>query len=152
MRRFLARTFVVEASPSATWDRLVRVEDWPSWAKHIESAELVPPGPLGPTTTGVFRLKPFLRARFAVVTFRPGEGWLWRGKFLWMTVDYDHHLEPAPGRGTRVTFTVDGRGLGQSTLGRVFARAYGKNLDKAIANLVESLRSAPPAAGRITSP
>jgi hypothetical protein len=38
------------------WQHLARVEQCPSWAKHIKQVELTPPGELGPESTGRIRL------------------------------------------------------------------------------------------------
>ncbi len=65
--------------------------------------------------------------------------WSWRGKFLGTTLDYDHRLEPSPTGGTRITFTIDGSGATARVVGPVFARVYGRILDRAIPNLVDEL-------------
>lgn len=141
MRTLLTRTFEVEAAPAAAWAHLERVERWTSWAKHIRSATLEPPGPLTPTSRGTFKLSNGIKTSFSMTDLVPGRRWRWAGTFLWLRVGYDHLLEAAPGGGTRVTFVVEGEGLGLGSLGRLFARVYAKNLDVAIPNLVEELRA-----------
>jgi hypothetical protein len=148
MRRFLERTFEVDAPPGVAWDHLARVERWPTWAKHIRSVTLEPAGPLGPHSAGVIRLANRITSRFAMTAFEPGRRWTWAGKFLWLRVSYDHRFEPTARGGTRIAFTVDGGGFGSGSLGRLFAKAYAGNLDRAIPNLVAELAAAPDAAGR----
>lgn len=114
------------------WAHLARLAEWPSWARHIRSVEASPPGPLTPATVGVIRLTNGIRSRFAMTKLDPPRSWTWDGRFLWMPIRYDHVFEElGPGR-TRVTFDVFAGGLGNGTLGRLFAWIYGKNLDRAI--------------------
>jgi len=101
-----------------------------------------PPGALGPTSAGLVRLTNGVRSRFAMKEFREGERWLWSGRFLWLQVDYDHVLDAVAPDRTRVTFDVGVGGLGTSTLGRLFARIYGGNLDRAIPHLVAEIEEA----------
>ena len=133
------RRFEIGRPRSVVWDRLARPASWPSWAKHIKSVEVEPPGLLTASSSGVVRLRNGVRSRFVVSTFVDGERWLWAGKFLWLRVEYDHVLEAlAPDR-TRVTFDVAVGGFGVGSLGRLFAWIYGGNLDKAIPNLVAEI-------------
>ncbi len=142
-RRMLERTFRVRAVPGAAWEELAAVRSWPAWARHIRSVDLEPEGPLGPGSRGTLRLTNGIRSTFRVTEFEPGRRWLWTGLFLWLRVDYDHLLEPDPAGGTRITFTIVGGGIGVSTLGRLFAWVYARNLDRAIPLLQERLGGAP---------
>ena len=137
--RLLERTFDVGSDPQRTWQRLEDVASWPSWARHLRSASVEPPGALGPTSRGVFVLTNGMRTTFEMTRFDAGRSWCWRGKFLWMRVDYDHVLTPRGDGGTRVTFTIDGQGPLVCSLGRVFAAIYARNLDRAVPNLVAEL-------------
>ena len=51
------RSFEVDAPLEEAWHRLAEVERWPEWAPHIVSVEVSPPGELGPTSSGAFRIK-----------------------------------------------------------------------------------------------
>jgi hypothetical protein len=124
---------------SEVWDRLARPASWPSWAKHIKAVDVAPPGLLTASSAGLVRLRNGVRSRFAVSTFVDGERWLWTGKFLWLRIDYDHVLEAVAPDRTRVTFDVDVSGLGVGSVGRLFARIYGGNLDDAIPHLVAEI-------------
>jgi hypothetical protein len=130
------RTFEVGRPRAEVWDRLARPASWPSWARHVRAVDVGPPGLLGPSSAGVVRLANGVRSRFVVTSFVTGERWLWSGKFLWLRVDYDHVLEAVAADRTRVTFDVRVTGFAVGTLGRLFARIYGKNLDAAIPRLV----------------
>ena len=138
-RTLLRRTLEVPLAPEAAWERLSRVEEWPSWARHIRSARLEPPGALGPSSRGVFLLKPCLPTRFVMTAWDPPRGWKWRGRFLWLEVGYDHRFEPLPGGGTRIVLEVDGSGFALGSLGRLFARVYARNLDRALPLLAREM-------------
>ncbi len=140
VRLLLRRRFRVEANPRDAWTHLTDVARWTSWARHIRHAVLVPAGPLSAASTGHFRLVGGLRTSFAVTQFEEGRRWTWRGRLLWLTIDYDHVLTPAVQSGTWVEFVVEGRGVGAANLGRLFAVLYARNLDRAIPRLVEELR------------
>jgi hypothetical protein len=73
-----------------------------------------------------------------------GHHWRWDGTFLWMGLAYDHRFEPAPDGGCRITFTVDGGGPGAGTLGRLFALAYRRQLDRALPLLAAELADPAP--------
>lgn len=139
MIELVRRTFDVEASIQQAWTHLARVEAWPSWAKHIKSVTLTPPGMLTETSEGQFRLKGGARSTFRVEDFDPPRRWRWVGRFLTARVHYDHLFADASDR-TRLTWIVEAEGLGAGTLGRVFGAVYARNLDKAIPNLQAELR------------
>ena len=90
MRVLVHREFEVDRPRSEVWSRLARPASWASWAKHIKSVDVEPPGLLTASSSGVVRLRNGVRSRFVVTTFADGERWLWAGKFLWLRVDYDH--------------------------------------------------------------
>lgn len=138
MRQLLERSFTVAATPEVAWAALVDADAWPSWAHHIQRIELTPPGRVEPSTEAVIVLTNRTKASVAVTDFDPGRRFLWQGRFLWMGLAYDHTIQPADG-GTRITFTVEGSGPGAASIGRLFARIYGRNLDRAIPNLQAQL-------------
>lgn len=52
MITLLRREFVVELGVEEAWAYLARVEEWPSWARHIRRVEVRPAGELGPRVHG----------------------------------------------------------------------------------------------------
>jgi hypothetical protein len=150
MSVLIQREFVVDVPVERAWDHLARIEAWPSWAKHIKSATIEPPGKISPLTVGVLRLAnplrpgwPEMKARFAMTEFAPKCYWTWVGSFLWLAVHYDHRFEPIGDARTRIQFIIEARGFGASVIGKPFAAVYSKNLDKAIPNLVAEMNSGP---------
>jgi hypothetical protein len=141
----LRRTFRVRADAAATWARLADVGSWPEWARHIRSVSLEPPGPLGPKSRGSLRLTNGVRSTFEVTEFEAGRRWRWVGPFLWLRIDYDHVVAAEPSGGSRVEFVVEASGALSSSLGRLFAWVYARNLDRAIPLLQASLGGDPTA-------
>jgi hypothetical protein len=80
-----------------------------------------------------------MNARFAMTEFVPKSHWKWVGRFLWLTVHYDHRFEPIDDARTKIQFIIEVRGFGNSVIGKPFAAIYSKNLDKAIPNLVAEM-------------
>jgi Polyketide cyclase / dehydrase and lipid transport len=135
----LQRAFVVNAPLPVVWDHLSRVEAWPSWAGHIRRVHLDPPGGLTARSRGRFRLRGGVRSTFVMTAFDPPSSWTWAGRFLWLTVNYDHRFEALGERQTRLVWTVAAEGRGVAFLGRLFAAGYARNLDRAIPNLQREL-------------
>ena len=147
MITLLRREFTVELPLEKAWQHLARVEQWPSWAKHINQVEVQPPGELGPESTGRLHLTKALpigslrTALFTMTEFNPYRNWKWVGGFLWLTIHYDHRFEALSATQTRLTFVLEGSGFGISVLGRLFAKIYSKTLDRAIPLLVQEMNA-----------
>src|SRR5262245_47679446 len=137
----LRREFTVQLPLDKAWQHLARVEQWPSWARHIKRVEAQPPGELGPQSTGRMLLTNGLKPVWRVTEFNPYRNWKWVGDFLWLTVYYDHRFEELNPSQTRLTFVVEMTGFGVSVLGRLFARVYSKPLDRAISLLVQEMNA-----------
>ena len=138
MTTLIRREFVVDALVEAAWGHLARVADWPSWAGHIKRIDLDPPGEITADSTGVIHLKFGPASAFRMTEFNPRRNWKWVGRFLWLTVHYDHIFEPQ-GERTKLTWIVACEGFGTAILGRLFAIIYNRNLDKAIPNLIAEM-------------
>jgi len=96
MITLLRREFTVELPLEMAWQHLARVEQWPSWAKHIKQVEVQPPGEFGLGSTGRMRLTNGLKPAWTVTEFNPYRNWKWVGGFLLLTVYYDHQLRNSP--------------------------------------------------------
>ena len=48
--RFVTEDAKVKVALERAWAHLEKVEQWPSWARHIERIDLRPSGPLGPAS------------------------------------------------------------------------------------------------------
>ena len=136
----LRREFTVELPAEEAWRHLARVEQWPSWAKHIKQVELQPAGEFGLESTGRMVLTNGLKPAWKVTEFNPYRNWKWIGGFLWLTVYYDHRFEALNATQTKITFVLEAEGFGKSVIGRLFARIYSRTLDRATALLVQEKR------------
>jgi hypothetical protein len=141
MITLLRREFTVELPLKKAWQHLARIEQWPSWAKHIKQVAVQPPGELGPKSTGLIHLSNGVKSAFTMTEFNPYRNWKWVGGFLWLTVHYDHRFEELNPTQTKLTWVVEAKGFGISVFGRLFAKIYSKNLDRAIPLLVEEMKA-----------
>ena len=148
MITLLRREFAVELPLERAWQHLARVEQWPSWAKHIKQVEVRPLGDLGPESTGRLHLNTWVKSgwpgssvTFTVTEFIPYRNWKWVAGFLWLTCHYDHLFEELNPTQTKLTFVIEAEGFGKSVIGRFFAMIYRKNLDRAVALLVEEMNA-----------
>jgi hypothetical protein len=137
----LRREFTVELPVEEAWRHLARVEQWPSWAKHIKQVELQPAGEFGLESTGRMVLTNGLKPAWKVTEFEPYRNWKWVGGFLWLTVYYDHRFEALNPTQTKVTFVVEAKGFSRSVIGRLFGKIYSKTMDRAIAMLVQEMNA-----------
>jgi hypothetical protein len=148
MITLLRREFTVELPLEKAWQHLARVEQWPSWAKHIKQVEVQPPGELGPESTGRLHLNTWVKSGspasspvFTVTEFNPYHNWKWVAGFLWLTCHYDHRFEELNPTQTKLTWVIEAKGFGVSVIGTLFAKIYSKNLDRAIPLLVEEMNA-----------
>lgn len=139
MRTLLTRTFAVDAAPTVAWQHMIDAERWPSWAHHLRKVEVTPRGPVVADTHAVLTLTNRTRATVIVTDFVDGHRFRWDGRFLWLRLGYEHCVEPRDTDGAQITLTVLGDGFAISTLGRLFARIYARNLDRAIPRLQREL-------------
>jgi hypothetical protein len=137
----LRRAFTVELPLQKAWQHLARVEEWPSWARHIKQVEVQSAGELGLGSTGRMVLTNGLKPAWRVTEFDLYRSWKWVGDFLWLTIDYDHRFEELNPTQTKITFELEAKGFGRSLLGRLFARIYSRTLDRAIALLVQEMNA-----------
>ena len=141
MMSLIRRDFVVDVPLLLAWEHLSRVEKWTSWAKHITNVELDPEGDLTLLSKGTFLLSNGLKTVFEMKEMDPPRNWKWVGSFLWMTIHYDHQFERVDEQHTRLIWLLDGEGLGISILGKIFARIYNRNLDRAFPNLCAEIKT-----------
>jgi hypothetical protein len=140
----LRREFTVDLPIEKAWQYLARLDQWPSWARHIKRVEAQPPGDLGPDSCGRMHLANGIKPVFKVTEFNPYRNWKWVGNFLWLTIHYDHHFEAINLNQIRLTWVIEATGFGVSIIGRLFAKVYSKSLDRAIPRLVAEMNSRGP--------
>lgn len=136
----LRRDFSVDLPLDAAWRAFADVATWPTWARHLRRVSVTPPGSISATSVGTLSFRPAGRGGFRVSAYDEPNHWEWVGKVLWLTIRYDHRFA-ASGDMTRMTWTVSEEGNRRSTLGRLFASAYGRMVDRAIPRLQVYLAS-----------
>jgi uncharacterized membrane protein len=141
MKRLIDESFVVSVPLAVAWEHLARIEQWPSWAKHIRSVERSPAGPLSIETSGAVRLVNGITSRFKMTAFEPMHHWKWRGSLMGAQIDYDHVFAEKEPRKTEIRFTVDASGWQAAIVGGVFAAIYRRNLRRAIPLLIDELEA-----------
>ena len=139
--RLLERRFKVRVSVERAWAHLEKIEEWPSWASHIRSIKLHPPGSLRPNSEGVITLTNGVRSTFRMAELNAPTNWKWTGPFLWITVHYDHQFTGIGTDESEIGFILDGEGFGVRVFGRLFAAVYARNLDRAIPKLIKELEN-----------
>jgi hypothetical protein len=141
MVTLIDRELTVNVSQERAWRYLARLEEWPEWAHHIKHIEAHPPGELGPYSSGVIHLANGMKSTFHMTEFNPYDNWKWAGPFLWLTIHYDHRFESVSRNRTKLRFILEGNGLAVGSLGRLFAKVYRQNLEKAIPLLVKRIEN-----------
>lgn len=141
MITLLRREFTVDLPLEQAWQHLARVEQWPSWAKHIKLVKLHPSGELGSQSTGIIHLSNGVKSAFTMMEFNPYRHWKWVGRFLWLTVHYDHAFEELDPQRTKLIWVIAGGGVGVSVFGKLFAKVYNRNLDKAVPALIQEMNA-----------
>ena len=141
MIELLRREFTVQLPLQKAWHHLARLEQWPSWARHIRQIRVQPPGELSAASQGSLHLRNGITPCFKVTEFNPHRSWKWVGGFLWATVHYDHFFEELSPTQTKLTWVVEAEGFGISVIGKQFAKVYSKDLDKAIPLLIREMNA-----------
>ena len=105
------------------------------WAPHITSVTVSPPGELGPASTGAFQIKHLGRNTFRMSAWEPPVRWEWVGELPGVRIYYDHRFEASGPGATRLEWLVALRGPLAPLIRPIFARIYGRNVDRAIPRL-----------------
>ena len=131
------RAFDVDVGRITAWSRLSEVARWPEWAPHITKVGLSPDGPLGPSSTGTLTIRRLGRNAFCMTAWEPPERWEWTGGLPGVRIVYDHRFAERRVDVTTLTWTVALAGPLGWLIRPMFARVYGRNLDRAIPSLQE---------------
>jgi uncharacterized protein YndB with AHSA1/START domain len=121
----------IDVPAALAWDLLVDLERWPAWGPSVIAAE--GDAPLAEGSTGTITTAGGVRLSFEITTFEPGRRWAWTVAGVQAT---DHRVRPLSPDRCRVEFGVPWPGAPYLAVCRL-----------ALAR-IESLLTAPPAAGR----
>jgi carbon monoxide dehydrogenase subunit G len=137
------RVFEVDVPRDEAWRRLADIGRWPEWAPHITAVTVSPPGPLGPGSTGALHIRRLGRTTFRMSTWVPPDRWEWSGGFPGLRIRYDHRFEESGAGTTQLEWLVALGGALAPLVRPMFARIYGRNVDRAIPRLQAWFRSGP---------
>lgn len=143
MLTLIRREFTVDVPLETAWNYLAQVEQWPSWAKHIKFVTLAPKGELTLQSKGAFHLANGIKSEFRMAELNPPRNWKWVGPVLWLMIHYDHQFEAIDRQRTKLIWIVSAEGFGASIFGKFFAAIYGRNLNRAIPNLIAEMKRLP---------
>ncbi|MFZ0821377.1 MAG: SRPBCC family protein [Candidatus Acidiferrales bacterium] len=140
-KRVVDKSFVVRTQLDTVWNHIAKVEQWPTWAKHIRSVVASPPGKLTAESRATLKLSNGVRTSFQMIEFDPPRHWKWAGDFLGAEVFYDHiFLQRNPGE-TTVRFTVDVGGGPAPLIRGIFGFIYRRNLERAVPLLIREIEA-----------
>jgi hypothetical protein len=130
-----------DASTEAVWRLLVDVDQWPrSFTPHLKAAHLNGPLAIGASGWVETRL-PLPRSWFTVTALEDGRRWTWRGRLLWLWMDFDHEVQKTE-RGCRVVFDVSLNGPLAFVVRPLAGLVYRQQMERALDLLVRTAESA----------
>lgn len=146
MGNFVNGERTTSASPETVWKLLIDVENWPkTFTPHLKEAHLE--GSVRLNGSGWVRTKlPPVRSTFTVNSVTPGRQWSWRGKLMWLTMNFNHRCQPING-GTRIVFDVDLTGPFAGLIRPVSRLTYRPQMERALDLLVEQAEKQTPTSG-----
>ncbi len=141
MITFFHREFDVKITIELAWQHLAKVEQWPTWARHLKRINLEPPGMLRLNSILHFELKNGVKMSYKVIEFDPRLYWKRSGRFLWFTIYYDHKFESLANDRTKLVWTYSFDGFMESSIGRILAAFHKRDLDKALPHLIAEMNA-----------
>lgn len=76
-----------------------------------------------------------IETEFEVTSVDEPKNWSWRGRLVWLTMDFDHRIEDTP-NGCRVTFDVDLEGPLAALIRPLARLVYRPQMERALDLLV----------------
>jgi hypothetical protein len=135
----------IDAPIDAVWAVYSDVERWPAWTASVTSVELLDGAPLGVGSRARIKQPRFPLLVWTVTELVPGRSWTWVTRSVGATTTATHLLErDADGR-TRVTQTIDQRGLLGALVGRLTKRLTRRYLAMEGAGLRQRVEAGVPA-------
>jgi len=110
----------IDASQQRVWDVLSDVEAWPRRIETVDAVELLTPAPLAKGSRVLLRQPKLPEGTWEITAWDAPASFEWTQKEGGMTVVAGHRVEEVGDRRTRLTLTIDMRGL----LVPVFGRFY----------------------------
>lgn len=135
MREVVREQVTVDVPPSAAWDHLSRLEEWPSWAGHIRRMEPDPVGELTGSTEVMLSMRAGPRTRMVVTDYDPPRSWVWEGTSYGVTTRFEHRFEELDAGETRIWFLASTSGRLAGVVGWMFGKLMHRNLARVLPRL-----------------
>ena len=103
-------------------------------------SDRLPDGRARPNIERAFKIRWLGRNTFRMSVWEPPVRWAWVGGLPGVRIHYDHRFESSAPAATRLEWLVELHGPLAPLIRPVFARVYGRNLDRAIPRLQEWFR------------
>jgi hypothetical protein len=111
----------IDAPVERVWEVLTDVEAWPQRVETVEEAELLTPGPMSEGSRVRLRQPKLPEGTWDTTIWEPPSYFEWRQKSSGVTTIAGHRVEPlGEGGGSRLTLSLDMKGLVVSITGRLF--------------------------------
>lgn len=136
----------IDAPIDAVWAVYSDVERWPMWTTSVTSVELVDGPPLGPDSRARIKQPRFPSLVWSVTALAPGTSWTWTTHSPGATTVATHLLERVEEGRTRVTQTIDQRGVLGVLVGLLTKRLTRRYLAMEGAGLRQRVEAGVPAA------
>ncbi len=136
----------IDAPIDAVWAVYSDVERWPTWTASVTSVELVDGNALGPTARARIKQPRFPSLVWSVTGFEPRVSWTWVSRSPGATTTATHLLEQLADGRTRVTQTIEQRGVLGVLVGLLAKRLTRRYLAMEGAGLRQRVEAGVPAA------
>ena len=136
----------IGAPIDAVWAVYSDVERWPTWTASVTSVELLDGPPLGPSSRARIKQPRFPSLVWSVTALAPGTSWTWTTHSPGATTVATHLLERLDDGRTRVTQTIDQRGVLGTLVGLLTKRLTRRYLAMEGAGLRQRVEAGVPAA------
>jgi uncharacterized membrane protein len=101
----------IDAPQQGVWDVLTDIEAWPARVDTVEEVELLTPAPLANGSRVRLKQPKLGEGVWDVTIWNPPSSFEWTQKTTGVTSVAGHHVEALDRGGSRLTLTLDMRGL-----------------------------------------
>lgn len=141
MSEVVREQVIVDRSPSAAWNHLAHLENWPSWAGHIKRMEPTPRGDLTASTQVILHMRAGPRNKMIVTEYDPPHRWVWEGRSFGVTTRFEHKFEAIDENRTRIWFLAGMSGPLSFLTGGLFGRMMHRYLTRALPKLKSEMEA-----------
>jgi uncharacterized membrane protein len=114
------RSIEIDAPQQRVWDVLSDLESWPRRIETVDSVELLTPAPIGAGTQARLRQPKLPEGTWEVTAWEAPSFFEWRQQTGGVTNTAGHRVEALDARRSRLTLTIDMRGLLVPIVGRLY--------------------------------